>query len=112
MTIDDAIEDSKKHPTEETLVCSHCGSGRGTPFSEECIGARMIPQSQFVKKPYQLKPYEPPQVKEIGLDRLITILERNAVTLFRSRLREHFRASPKTSFGLGDILDGIDKVEP
>lgn len=102
--------------TDEPLVCSYCGQSvtehQKYSMPSVCRGASLIPKSEFVRKPYELKPYEPPQVKEVGLDRLLTILERNAVTLFRSRLREHFRQSPKTSFGLGDILDGIDKVDP
>jgi len=43
------------------------------------------------------KPYESPKVTDIN-------------EVFRERLRLYFEMSTKTSFGLGDIYEGIDKV--
>jgi hypothetical protein len=50
------------------------------------------------------KPYEAPKVTDVDLENMLT--HRN----MRARLRAYFEASPKTSFGLGDIYEGIDKV--
>jgi len=52
------------------------------------------------------KPYEAPKMTETELTDLFAQL----FAQMRTQLREHFEASPKTSFGLGDIYEGIDKV--
>ena len=93
--------------TEEDMVCAHCGKlaeeSGGMPPLPGCFGHPIIPRSRFVRKPY-----ESPKVTDgvIGIvrDRLLF------AEALRHKLRQHFEASPKTSFGLGDIYEGIDKV--